>query len=435
MKNKNRLFKDFNEFQAEHSLAKELPYWDFQNDLVALADGSLCLGLKLSGVSVETWDADRINLLSQNVRALLNGLNDGLELTFAFEMNSDYHTLIAEHEVLKGENANVRWIAESRLSALKNQVVEKALLKPNLYLFLYHRLTSEKGSKPSIWKSFFQSPKRFQAVRREQHERMEKDLRQTAQSVEGFLSTMGIDAKPLPFDEIWSLVYRFLNPKRSVQHPAPQIKRDHASQEFTTQELQVVPELTLASPREQLIFSDVIQGYETFFFDGTYHRVLTLKTLPEETHSALVSRLTQMPFHFWLDVHVKVPEQAKELSDLQAKRRMAHSMSASQGGRATDLESEAQLNSTEELLRELINTGQKIFYFQTTLLLRASSQDELDMMTKTALQKFRELSGAEGLSETVAGFKVFKTMLPMGNVASIRSKRIKTDNLADFLPI
>lgn len=435
MKNKNHLFKDFNEFQAEHSLAKELPYWDFQNDLVALADGSLCLGLKLSGVSVETWDADRINLLSQNLRALLNGLNDGLELTFAFEMNSDYDSLIAEHEALKGENANVRWIAESRLSALKDQVAQKALLKPNLYLFLYHRLTSEKGTKPSIWTSFFQSPKRFQAVRREQHERMEKDLRQTAQSVEGFLGTMGVEARPLPFDEIWNLVYRFLNPKRSVQNPAPQIKRDHVDQEFTTQELQVVPELTLASPREQLIFSDVIQGYETFFFDGIYHRVLTLKTLPEETHSALVSRLTQMPFHFWLDVHIKVPEQAKELSDLQAKRRMAHSMSASQGGRATDLESEAQLNSTEELLRELINTGQKIFYFQTTLLLRASSQDQLEMMTKTALQKFRELAGAEGLSETVAGFKVFKTMLPMGNVASIRSKRIKTDNLADFLPI
>ena len=56
MKKRNRLFSEFNEFQAEHSLAKELPYWDFHDDLVALSDGSLCLGLKLAGVSIETWD-------------------------------------------------------------------------------------------------------------------------------------------------------------------------------------------------------------------------------------------------------------------------------------------------------------------------------------------------------------------------------------------
>jgi conjugal transfer ATP-binding protein TraC len=70
-----------------------------------------------------------------------------------------------------------------------------------------------------------------------------------------------------------------------------------------------------------------------------------------------------------------------------------------------------------------------------TLLLRSESQNELDMMTKVALQKFRDLAGAEGLAETVAGFKVFKTILPLGNVAAVRPKRVKTDNLTDFLPI
>src|ERR1019366_7248920 len=158
---------------------------------------------------------------------------------------------------------------------------------------------------------------------------------------------------------------------------------NHREQEFSPEELKVVPQLVNPSPREQLVFSDLIQGYETFFYDSHYHRLVTLKTLPENTHAALAGKLTQLTFHFWLNVHVTVPDQSKELSDLQAKRRMAHSMSLSQGGRATDLESEAQLNSTEELLRELINTGQKIFYFQTTVLIRSSSQDDLDMMTKS----------------------------------------------------
>lgn len=435
MKNRNRLFKEFNEYQSEHPLSRELPYWDFLGDLVVLSDGTIGLGLKLNGVSIETWDATRINRLVEDLRSVLNGLPDGLELTFACEMNSDYASVIAEHEGLKGDNANIRWIAEARVAALKNQMAQKALIKPNLYLFLYQRLGADEGKKAPLLASFFRAPKSFQSVRREMHEKMEKDLRQTAASVGSFLSAMGIEAKPMSNTENWQLVYRFLNPKRSEIAPAPTAQHEHREQEFSTEELKVVPELSLPSPRDQLVFSDVIQGYETFFFDGRYHRILTLKTLPEATHAAMIAKFSQLPFHYWLDVHVKVPEQSGELSSLQSKRRMAHSMSASQGGRATDLESEAQLNSTEELLRELINTGQKIFYFQTSLLLRASTQDELDMMTKSALGKFRELSGAEGLSETVAGFKVFKTVLPLGNTSSVRAKRVKTDNLADFLPI
>jgi len=435
MKVRNRLFKEFNEFQAEHSLVNELPYWEFHDDLVALADGSLVLGQKLTGISIETWDSERINRLTQDIRALLNGLTDGLELTFALEMNSDYKTVINEHENLKGDNPDIRWLAENRVETLRQQMAQKSLLKANLHLFVYHRLSSDSGKKLSLLTSFFQTPKRFQSVRREQHEKMEKELRQTALSIAEYLSSIGVEAKPMSFDDIWSLVYRFLNPKRAESQPPPQIQRGYQDQEFTNEELKLAPSLALPTPREQLVFSDVIQGYDTFFYDGNYHRIFTLKTLPEETHSALISRLTQLPFHFWLDVHIKVPEQAKELSDLQAKRRTAHAMSNSRDGRATDLETEAQLSSTEDLLREVINTGQKIFYFQTALLIRATTQDELDMMSKVVLQRFRELAGAEGLAETVAGFKVFKTALPFGNTTSVRPKRVKTDNLADFLPI
>ena len=435
MKKRSRLFKNFNEYQVEHSLANELPYWEFLDQIVVLADGTLCLGLVLDGVAIETWDTNRVNRITEDVRAVLNGLPDGLEVTFALEMNSDFAPIISEHESLKGDDPNICWIAEARASALKSQVETKSLLKPNLYLFIYHRLGANSGKKPSFFSSLFRSPKSFQSVRHETHEKMEKHLKQTAESIAGFLGAMGVSARHMDRQECWNLIYRFLNPKRSETEPAPQMTTCHREQEFSCEELKIVPELVLPSPREQLVFSDVIQSYETFFFDGQYHRILTLKTLPEATNAAMIAKFSQLPFHFWLDIHVQVPEQSKELSSLQAKRRMAHSMSTSQGGRATDLESEAQLNSTEDLLRELINTGQKIFYFQTALLLRSPSQDELDMMTKTTLGKFRELAGAEGLAETVAGFKVLKTVLPLGNTTSVRAKRVKTDNLADFLPI
>jgi len=432
---KIRPFKNFGEFHAEHSLANQLPYWDFLENIVTLSDGTLCSGLKINGLDIETWDSERVNQLTLNIRSMLNGLGDGVEVTFAIEMNSDFESLINGHEDLKGDNPDLGWLSEARVQFLRGQMKNQELLKPNLFLFLYKRFDDGSKKKISFLKSLFQSPQKFQSVRKEEHEKAEKDLLQTRLSVEAMLVSMGAEPRLMTKDDVWSLIYRFLNPKRSLDLSPPKSNSDHREIEFNQHELKIAPELSLSSPREQLVFADVIQGYETFFFDETYHRVITLKTLPEETHAAMVSRLTSLPFHFWLDVHVKVPEQSTELANLQRQRRMAHSMSASHGGRATDLESEAQLNSSEETLRELINTGQKIFYFQTALLLRANSENELEMMTKTALQKFRELSGSEGLAETVAGFKAFKTILPMGNVASLRSKRVKTDNLADFIPL
>jgi conjugal transfer ATP-binding protein TraC len=433
MTKRNRLFSEFKEFQAEHSLVRELPYWDFLGGIVTLSDGSLALGLRLNGAAVETWDACRINRLTHDLRAFLSGLTDGLGLSFVTRVNSDYASMIEAHDSLSGDIPNIRWLTGARAASLKEQMDCGSLSRTSLYLFLYQRFQGKKNT--SFLSSLFSSPKQFQAVRREEHEKAARELRQTAESCQSVLASAGIGVEPLSESETWKLAYEFLNPSRSQVVSAPKPSHSHRTQEFQPEERTIVPELALQSPREQLVFSDLIQGAESFFFDGYYHRILTLKTLPEETHAAMMAAYAQLPFHYWLDVHVRVPEQSKELSSLQQKRRMAHSMSASSGGRATDLESEAQLNSTEELLRELINTGQKIFYFQMALLLRAKTEDQLTTMTKTALQKFRELSGAEGLAETVAGFKVFKTMLPFGNVASVRGKRVKTENLADFLPV
>ncbi len=435
-KNSNRLFHEFNEYREEHSLARELPYWEFIDDLVVLSDGSICQGLTIHGVSIETWDAERVNRLTEGLRAFLNGLPDGIELSYVAEKNSDLNKTIAAHGGFTSDRPEVQWVSQARLQVLAQELKIEALSKITLKLFVYRRIgVGQSSSGLGGISAFFKSPKSFQTLREEEFSQMKTELRQVTHSIQESLESLGVASELMTGADVWEVVYQFLNPNRMKAVPPPKLARIYQEQEFTNEEQNIVPELSLPSPREQLAFSDVIQGVEAFVLDGNYHRTLTLKTLPEATHSALIAKIMQLPFQFWLDVHIKVPDQSNELSDLQAKRRMAHSMSLSQGGRATDLESEARLNSTEELLRELINTGQKIFYFQTTLLLRSPSQSELERMTKSALNKFRELNGAEGLAESVAGFKVFKTLMPAGNVATVRAKRVKTDNLADFLPI
>ena len=66
MAKKSRLLFGQSEYQAEYALSNELPYWDFLADegehaCVVLADGSLVQGLRLSGVAVETMDAESVS--------------------------------------------------------------------------------------------------------------------------------------------------------------------------------------------------------------------------------------------------------------------------------------------------------------------------------------------------------------------------------------
>jgi len=434
-----RPFQSLSENQTEIPLARELPYWDFMDDLVVLADGSLVIGLKLKGVSIETWDTDAVNRFTASLRAILNGLPDSCEVSFMSQANSDYADVIGRHEAMKSGSSLVDWVSGARIARLRDDEATGALRRISLHAFVYRRydgdISVRGGAVMSAIKGFFAPPARFREAKRKEHIAAERELRQVVDNLRAGLDAVGVKSEPLAGASAWQMIYRFLNPRRSVDNPAPRLNIACSEQEFNSSELEKVPELVLASPREQLVFSDMVQGYDSFFLDGLYHRIVTLKTLPEFTHSALVSRLMGLPFGHVLHVHLRVPEQSKELSALQTKRRMAHSMSISQGGRATDLESEARLQSTEELLREIIATGQKIFYFQAGILLRAESKDELDSQTKMVLGRIREMNGAEGLAETVAGFKVWKTLMPLGTTTLVRGKRVKTDNLADFLPV
>ena len=49
--------------------------------------------------------------------------------------------------------------------------------------------------------------------------------------------------------------------------------------------------------------------------------------------------------------------------------------------------------------------------------------------------RLRDLSGTEGMEETVASFEIFKELSIPNARGTIRKKRLKTSNLADFIPI
>jgi type-IV secretion system protein TraC len=399
-----------------------------------LTDGSISSGLSVGQIDIECFDAAQINSLTEMLRSLMNSVGEGVKMQWVLSIDSDFEKVISSHESgVKPDSASVLIDLEKyRTRKLREQMANGILYRPKLSIYL--NVTPQGKSSTGI----FSSHADFQQVTRTQVEDQLSELKEHLDSLLSALESVGLTARTLTKEEMIESAYRTLNPKHSRTEPAPALKLV-ADEQLEPETLEGSPWLAIPSPRGDLVFGDLILNLERFTLDSTLHAVVSLKTLPEVTYAGMVSGLLRLSFHYDLVMTVDVPPQSKEMGKLQAKRRMAHSMNMNNGGRATDLENESKLGATEELIRELLNTGQKIFAAELIIILRAphgkEGEKELNRKIREVLSRVRTLNGAEALAESVGAWKIFKNILPGAPKELIRAKRMKTNNLVDFLPV
>lgn len=426
----------FKKNDNDSSLAEELPYWDFIDGAkphTVLLDGSLVSGLKVSLIDIECLDASEINQFTSGLRSALNSVSEGTSLQFVLSVRSDFKETIDVHTKSKKTDIHplVGSIAEFREKKLIAALENSELYRPLLYVYIRVPLVTTK--KTNIFK-------KAEIFSEKAHESYADTLELLSQNIDTFstsLHSLGLSSALMTKDEVLSHLYQFMNPKRSKDEPTPKVTTlDEIDHDKNV--LNDVDWLASQSPREQIIFGDLILGFEQFTLDSHYHRVITLKTFPEVTFAGQLCNFLRMPFHYDLILSLEVPPQADEMAKLQQKRKVAHSLAATSGGKVSDLESESKLSSTEELIRELLNTGQRIYVAQMTLILRAPASVEgnkiLNRQVRDVLSRFRALQGAEGLEETVGAWKITKGNLPAAPIKLERARKIKTNNLADFIP-
>ncbi|MBL7670906.1 MAG: ATP-binding protein [Bdellovibrionaceae bacterium] len=426
-----------NKNQKDASLAEELPYWDFVDGPLAhaiLFDGSLVGGLKVSLIDIECFDESKTNHLTMGLRSALNSVSEGTSLQFVLGVRSDYSDTLRAHTNGKapGIHPLVESIANFREKKLISAMSDGELYRPEL--FVYVRVPAVQAKSVSI----FKKKELFSEKSAEAYEQTVEALGQNIETLISSFGSLGLSCRELNREELIQNIYTFLNPKRSSCEPTPLVKTfDELDLEKDV--LDEVDWLATQSPREQLVFGDLVLGFEGFTLDGFYHRVVTLKTLPEVTYAGMISEFLRLPFHYDLILSLDVPPQADEMAKLQQKRKMAHSMAVTSGNKASDLESETKLSSTEELIRELLNTGQRIYATQLSVILKAPATPEgakvLNRNVREVLARFRSLQGAEGLEESVGAWKVLKGSLPAAPLSLERARKMKTNNLADFLPV
>lgn len=426
-----------NKNQKDASLAEELPYWDFIDGPLAhaiLFDGSLVGGLKVNLIDIECFDESKTNHLTMGLRSALNSVSEGTSLQFVLGVRSDYTDTLKAHK--NGKTAEIHPLVES-IAKFREKKLMSAMSEGELYrpeLFVYVRVPAVQAKSVSI----FKKKELFSEKSAEAYEETVEALGQNIETLISSFGSLGLSCRELDREELVQNIYTFMNPKRSSGEPTPSVKTfDELDLEKDV--LDEVDWLATQSPREQLVFGDLVLGFEQFTLDGFYHRVVTLKTLPEVTYAGMISDFLRLPFHYDLILSLDVPPQADEMAKLQQKRKMAHSMAVTSGNKASDLESETKLSSTEELIRELLNTGQRIYATQLSVILKAPATPEgakqLNRNVREVLTRFRSLQGAEGLEESVGAWKVLKGNLPAAPLSLERARKMKTNNLVDFLPV
>ncbi len=395
-----------------NSLAEKIQLWGFEENLLVFRDGSLGAVLKLSALDVTCLDIDVVNSLSQKQCDFINGLPQGLNCQFMQEIVSGNSTLIKENASLMKDSATelTKEIAAQRTNILTEEDLCGNLPKQNLYLFLRMPLQSAIVEKPK-WFSF--SKKNTNVVLPFQKQKAEMDsFKRKVSEIQKGLELLDIPSEELDQRSAFKLIYNQWNPSGEA-----------------------IPEtINPDDVRDRLLLTDGVTSLQGFSLGSFYHKVISLKILPDQTFATMAEVLRELPFDSRLYLTIEVMDQEKEISTLQLQRRLSFSMVAGKKGVA-DLESEAKLHDIEALLTNTISGQEKIFKVSLNILLRSVSEETLDDQVSETLQKIRELSGAEGMLETIASFDIFSDLALPNARTKERTIKMNTSVLSDFLPL
>jgi len=391
-------------------LADYLQIWGFEQNHAVFTDASVGAVFELSPVDVSCSDDEYINQLADRLGHFLNGLPSGFRLQFAQDIKGGNHDVISRFESQNtSDNLLSKKITTERAKRLFDMDQAGELPAHRLYLVI-RTAGSNSRSICSWW------PERAKSIASKADGLIQKQrmlLESLCKDLTAGLEALELSPRQLSASEVFSLVYEQWNPTRDLPPPA-----------WDPEDI-----------RPTCHYTDAAVSDQGFTLGSMHHRILSLKNMPDITIASMAQTLRNLAFDSRLLVTIKVPDQQSEMDSLKTQRRMAFSaVHGSQSG-AKDLEGSAKLDDLETLLDHMITQGEKVFHVGVNLILRARSESELNAQVNDSIMRFRELSGAELMQESYAAFDIFsECCLPNASISE-RTKRMKTSELADFLPV
>ena len=396
------------------NLVDRLQVWGFEEGKLIFKDLSLGSMLELSPKDISCSTDEYLNSLKSISCDFLNGLPEGLSIQFVQMTSGGATDLVDQHKSLIQDSSSElsKSLLHERIKKISSLNKNNEIIQQKLYVVLRRNFVS-KLQKPKKRFKLFQS-----SADSEEHFSMsvlEPELKlftQMEQNIQKSFETVGVKSKILAEDEIYSLLYKQWNPNGLIEENA-----------FNSEDI-----------RDGLLLNDFIVTPCGFMIGQTHHRVLSLKIMPEKTYASMAEKLRELPFGSNLYLTLQVLDQANEDMALKTQRRVAYAMYSGTKG-VQDLESAAKLQDIEAVLSKRVSGETKIFSVALNVLLKNDDESVLDAQCSEVLAKFRELSGSEGMLESLASTPLFFDLALPNARCSERSRRMNTEVLADFLPL
>lgn len=388
-----------------------LQIWGLQDHFVIFADASIGFCLKLKPIEIGSWDDDRSNDFSTRIKRFLNSLPPELSIQFFQRIIPGNEQRLEQFGdlVKSAQNEFAKEISLEKLEKFKNLDRNGELPVHEIYLFIRKNFSKNLVDKPKL----FAKNNQFELIAEDRLKTEVVTMQRLQENLTQELTHLNLKPEVLNPDQIVNLIYQQWNPDRPV-----------AIQSFDPDDI-----------RSSVLFSDVGCDVPGFVIGQIYHRVISLKILPDQTYSSMVSILKNLPFKSQTCLSIYVPDQLKEIESLKTQRRVAYSMVVGKKNGVSDLESEAKFQDLETLLEQMVAQGEKVFHASLQVILSSSSPEELEDQVSQTLMLFREMGGAEAMAETLAAFDIFSQISIPNAKTKERVLKIKTSNLCDLVPL
>lgn len=392
-----------------------IPYWHFDENLMVFSDGSFGAGFRITGYDINCKSDEEINQFSLQVENFLKSLNPSIRLQLFHKISPDVSITIDKHKSISCEmNDSTKLIANRRIVFLENRMKEKKFFQSEIYLFV--RSSSAKQKK----EGFFSSPQKFMSMVDSEYQAHRDAFIKNKDQILNSLSGLGLNPVQIAQEEWTHLIYEYFNLEKSEYLGTPFIRDQDA--------------LFSEPLYQQLCATDIAINHDGLRQGKYFFKTITLKTLPEGmTYSGMIDSLTKLPYHYWILQNIKPLDQGKEKSKLGIKRRIAHAMSSGSKN-ISDIESETNFSSLDDLLRELTEGSEKLISFDLNIIIWDEELKKLDEKSEEVLKLLRTLNQADGVVETFATWDTF-LRTAVGTANGHRHKTVKASNLAHMIPL
>jgi hypothetical protein len=435
------------------SLAELLPLWRTlrEQGVTALVTPALDYvgALQLTPTDVRFLKEDEVGGLGERLRSLLASLDDGTSLNFLYRVREGAagdirefveHCRLAEPAELKAYvDARARWLGQQKVRRVE------------LYLF-FSEGADGKGALARGHVGLKLMFANLGRLTRDAHAKKLHGLSVLRDQLVARLSTCGVAARELLPAELTRLHRELLNPGSPRAAPTRAPVRDNLWSDSTIR--RVGPHLAEVTEAEALVTEDLVEPLDAtgyFRLGRRFRRALTLKVLPEDgTHyfdaepllslSALSPKGERQPFGYWVSVAVNVQPQGPTKWRLSTQHGLVDALknaipflTNTSIQKAT--EEAAKQGSIQALFTELQQLSSKLVTLSVSVLLDASSLDELDAQTEAAKSAFSAAGNSELYAEEVSQVPAFLSMFPGSGPYQLRRKACTSRNAGDFLPL